>query len=548
MASQARTLSRESEETGSASLLTQDEDEEGTSEDEGPPVPKSFKSLLEELPAWVVPRSVQKFAKEHEDTASLRNFAGRALPLAYGVAIIEWSILPTFMILTRMTSQCADSDSGQATYDWWSWFMLLPVQLGIWMAELQCLRTIILPKWAVLKDFKLLCVPIPFYLWLVIMMVMSALHTTDLGADSAFVGTTWRGMSCPGAEKVTKLWDEAHAQSSHLFFMEGRLGVLGFTIFTWGLNYVASLWALVSTMPVGIGWDRVSYDLVNPDAKPSTEYATIWSTIWAAISLTDPRDCRQNHGAALMTMAESGGMAMVVDKDMDYAVLRAEVEYAKLKTRHGKEALDQIDKVSEQVLSQAKMTVLSVVMGALLANCWQLYTRIMLLAIHGSFPDSRKWIGQTRFGIMVPAITLTLRVVAASIVWVRCMGWERVLQKKLLKAQRELERELEDAHGERPSKTMSIITIVSPMVFITRRRNCCRLLMPAMVFLGGSLIIFLLILGICLMKYWCIEYCYKGGYSGIWLLSLWMKTGTGCLPMPQELLPKDNATMTTLLG
>mmetsp|Transcript_43793 Transcript_43793/g.115833 ORF Transcript_43793/g.115833 Transcript_43793/m.115833 type:complete len:353 (-) Transcript_43793:567-1625(-) len=352
---------------------------------------------------------------------------------------------------------------------------------------------------------------------------MSALHTTDIGADSAFVGTTWRGLSCPGAERVNTLWDAAHSSKISWQFMEGQLGVLGFTLFTWAMNYVSLIWALLSTVPVGEGWRTVSFDLVNPDDKASTEYVTIWSHIWAAIHRTKPDRCRQNHGAALMSLAEVGGMAMVVDKDLDYAFIRAEAEWTKLDDITAEDSEDRtdgdkqhvrkvIDNVSEQVLSQAKMTVLSVVMGALLANCWQLYTRIMLLSIHGSFADSRPWIRQTKISIMIGTLCLAIRVIVAIRVFVLFSRWDERLQKQLPKERAGCE-------------------------------NYGKQLKPLMAFLGGCIFLILVIVVVLALKLWNIDYCYESGYSGVWLVTLKLQSGKiGCLAMPDEL--KDN----TFLG
>mmetsp|Transcript_43794 Transcript_43794/g.115835 ORF Transcript_43794/g.115835 Transcript_43794/m.115835 type:complete len:344 (-) Transcript_43794:567-1598(-) len=343
---------------------------------------------------------------------------------------------------------------------------------------------------------------------------MSALHTTDIGADSAFVGTTWRGLSCPGAERVNTLWDAAHSSKISWQFMEGQLGVLGFTLFTWAMNYVSLIWALLSTVPVGEGWRTVSFDLVNPDDKASTEYVTIWSHIWAAIHRTKPDRCRQNHGAALMSLAEVGGMAMVVDKDMDYAFLRAELELSKPEDKEQNK--EQVQKNKEQVykdiLSQGRMAVFTIVTGTLLTGCWQLYTRIMLLSIHGSFADSRPWIRQTKISIMIGTLCLAIRVIVAIRVFVLFSRWDERLQKQLPKERAGCE-------------------------------NYGKQLKPLMAFLGGCIFLILVIVVVLALKLWNIDYCYESGYSGVWLVTLKLQSGKiGCLAMPDEL--KDN----TFLG
>eukprot|EP00930_Biecheleria_cincta_P086380 TRINITY_DN75681_c0_g1_i1.p1 TRINITY_DN75681_c0_g1~~TRINITY_DN75681_c0_g1_i1.p1 ORF type:complete len:555 (+),score=72.39 TRINITY_DN75681_c0_g1_i1:60-1667(+) len=397
------------------------------------------------IPDWACARSVLQLAAQAKNNTppfvSLRHTAGQALPSAFMNMLVLWIFYPCYLLLVVGVSDCGREDEetalGIPSYPWWCWCAVMPVLAVSLCLQLSCLRYITLPKQQVLNEFKKKGDALPsdrrnkalvnlgtrnYYFYLLRTVVLSSLHVVDVSTDSAFVGTIISAYSCSGGKLfgMERYWRETirHSVAARVLLTSWLPDFLSPCVILWAFGFVVPIYALVEALPVWSEWGKVDYEVaVSKPAK--TDYQTYGKKI---LGDTVP----QNHGAALMIVAEASGMHGIVHGDEDYAFNKAELE---LKSENKDKEL----KALEHVHSQAKRSVLRTLISGTCINCSQLNLQIIMLGLSCAITNKTPWdYLQIVLSICVGAAMTLLRIYEAlRIIRGLCNGWDERCQASI---------------------------------------------------------------------------------------------------------------------
>lgn len=186
--------------------------------------------------------------------------------------------------------------------------------------EFMCLRFVAFPKIQILKCNKLFgCIPVSFRTWWMVTTVLSVCAYTEFVTLGAFTGTMWHTVaSCDyGKNEVLTEWENIWDHS-----------ILGHTppfvltiLICWALKFIQLGFALVDALPVTSEVHRIDYEVCTDTER---QYVTTYPTL---THLAD--DEFQNHGAALMALAQANGMLTVFCDDLSYALRKAHLSWAR---------------------------------------------------------------------------------------------------------------------------------------------------------------------------------------------------------------------------
>lgn len=394
------------------------------------------------IPDWACARSVISLAAKAKNKTppfvSLRNTAGQTLPMAFMNMIVLWIFYPCYLILIAGVSECGTEDGEKAlgvpSYPWWCWAAVLPVVAVSNFLQLSCMRYIILPKQQVLKDFIDETPPgssalaqgskalarlgvRTYHFFLIRSMILSSLHVVDVATDSAFVGAIISAYRCAGGEspEMERYWEETlkHSVAARVLPTSWLPGLLVPCVCLWAFGFVVPIYAIFEAMPVWSEWGTIDYEVaLGDESKPAkTDYDTY-------------AHAQQNHGAALMIVAEASGMHGIVHRDEDYALKKAELEL--LNVENNRKEL----KALEHVQSQARRSVLRTSISGACINCSQLNLQIILLGLSCAITNKKPWdFLQMLLSIIVGAAMTLLRICeACKIIRGLCNGWDERCQ------------------------------------------------------------------------------------------------------------------------
>lgn len=249
-------------------------------------------------------------------------------PVLYGTLanVSFWLGIAVFVWFAERSCDC-DPNGGLATYNTgWLWFfffvVFLPIQL---ILEAVCCKYILYSLCQVTGPPKVMGRRLSFEAWTFTMLFLSVLSHMDTVSNGFFVATTLATHRCPRATGLTCMWKQVMNQSVFRFLPERVQEFADFhnvTLYCWAMVFFQPLHAIVVAYPI---------------AKPDKWWPWIWpwSVDWKPKMKTekDPNllntyrtllDPNQNHGAALMGVAEVARMASVTSRNRQYAVKRAE--------------------------------------------------------------------------------------------------------------------------------------------------------------------------------------------------------------------------------
>jgi len=271
---------------------------------------------LEDLPVWVKPHAVLQMAwAQYPKPLPLGMTAGAAIPLVWLSSTVLWSFYVGFFPMVASAGVCHNNSF--ATFPVWLYLAFVPALACAVGVEWLCLRLVVVPKWQVLRTGTVFSLRVPFRLWLAFAALNSLVSYFNFASLSAFTGTMLKTSHCPLGGKLMKLWAAVWAQSSLARVLDDPSPHFIFWVmFAWGLKLLTLLQAVADSLPcVSSTPCEVDYELCS---DPDKHYATKYTT------LSHPRKgSEQNHGAALMALAQANGMITVFSNDIEYALKKA---------------------------------------------------------------------------------------------------------------------------------------------------------------------------------------------------------------------------------
>lgn len=387
------------------------------------------------MPSWAYARSVgilvtKKLKEDPHGRAlvSLRSTAGQALPLAFMSMFVLWVFYPCHMFMVRGVSHCRDEGAdlalGVPAYPWWCWGSVLPVLAVCLSLQFFCMRYINLPKQQVLRGYTVLgCIKGKRIYTLFIMqsLMLSTLHMVDLASDSAFLGTILTSKHCRSGLALEHYWTITMGQSMFGLLLPAKFtpSLVLTTVFPWALNFLVLVFAFLEAMPVRSEMAKVDYEVALAENQPyKLEYAT-----YSRYILGD--ETKQNHGAAMMIVAEASGMSGIVHKDEEYAFKKAQFALDDGKHECELEAMEHVE-------SQARRSILRTLLGATLVNSSQLNIQVTILALSCAITHARpSKYPQLLLSIGVGAAMTAIRIVEACSIIKGLSPWYKVITDRL---------------------------------------------------------------------------------------------------------------------
>lgn len=359
------------------------------------------------LPRWIRPKTVDVLVRKHApDPVPLGVTAGQALTYAWLHAILLWTFVVFFVVVTWKTSTC---ESDFAKYHWVIWMAAAPVLLLGLSLEMFALSWVIVPKYQVLRQLTLPCkIPAPFAVWLVFQLIVSSTKFANFASDSAFLGTVLKAQGdsdrCGASDHLNDTWEKLWTAS-----MWGGLPCVPLTclcIVAWATNFVVFFFALGLSCPLSEVDYEVSFnDLTRaPLNSPSHHHhhlllsgeeqeqdppeaavehsnaqyagALLTADVRYVTEYKTPLLENQNHGAALMALAETNGMESVVWADLRYALRKAEMVLGKGCDNNS----------VEHVMSQVRRGCLRT-FGAIVTDAFQVNVQLTIFALRAVAND-----------------------------------------------------------------------------------------------------------------------------------------------------------------
>lgn len=283
-------------------------------------------------PSWAYSDNVADIAvaggsRNRGAALALRNVAGAAIPRAFVVMLMLWTFYPVFFVITLNSAVC--KENGFSTYPLRNWFAFAPIVLACYCLEFAAFRIAFVPLYQVLKEkiFLVFGRPLGFHLWFLKASCQSLLAYFSFATNSAFAGTAIATMDQAGecnrdfVDDLHEKWDKMMETA-----MFGIWQKIDWTptfhnviVFALSAQAIKLVLALCQTVPTQGFW-RVHYEYVldsrsneeESSRKKVVEYRTCLHREGVGGAL-------QNHGAALMALANANGLNTIFDCETKYA-------------------------------------------------------------------------------------------------------------------------------------------------------------------------------------------------------------------------------------
>jgi len=290
--------------------------------------------------------------------------AGEAIPLQWVVFMVKWGFFPCFVVLTYHSAECAPD--GYAYYSWWCWGALVPVQLACLGLEFICHRYICVPKYQVLRRFTVFNVEVRYAVWFGASLLMSALHSCNFAADSAFLGTFLRSQTCDGSDERQELWRYIVGSSFAGVIAKFVPDLQTMVILSWAASFLQLAYVLLESVPLCRDIMDVDYEVAtaNPNGGYKTQYAT-----------TLHQTVLQNHGSALFALADCNGAFLLISEELHFASMKAEMQHVAHQSK------DSFPFYIKHVMDQVSRGVFRTLLAGALSNGWQLNLQITIFTI-----------------------------------------------------------------------------------------------------------------------------------------------------------------------
>jgi len=277
---------------------------------------RRFLKELTGLPHWSYLKRVKELADRfaEKDTPSavpLGVVAGLAIPLQFVVLMMRLGFFPCFAVLIFSAASC-ESGSPQAVYPWWAWGAVFPVQVACLGLEYICHRYTVVSTYQVLGEFRIFFFgAVSYRMWFAYSVLQSIFASGDMAADSAFLGIFLRSKIC-AAEDSEEEW-HAWIEANHGAAVAAWMPSLTTLVFVgWASVLFEIVWVLLQTIPL----IEVDYEIANENE--ASGYITKYPTVLKR---------EQNHGSALVALAECNNAQLLASTDCHYAKARAQWQY-----------------------------------------------------------------------------------------------------------------------------------------------------------------------------------------------------------------------------
>lgn len=241
--------------------------------------------------------------------------AGQAIPLVFIATILLWGSLVAYTLLSLGTYDCGGVDRlphyRAPTLD-----VAVPVILACCCIELLCWRYIVVSKYQVLRQFKIIVFPVRCRLWFAFSLAKSGLKYYQFVSVGNFFGTTLAMGHCAAGGGLFEAWEITMNQSSLAWLPYWDKWFPRFTTviyFCMAMILLQLIFALAQSIPMEPC--KVDYEWCIEEGRT---YQTRYKTLCHRSD-----DEPQNHGAALMSLCEANGMALIVFDDLTYALSKA---------------------------------------------------------------------------------------------------------------------------------------------------------------------------------------------------------------------------------
>lgn len=296
---------------------------------------------------------------------------GPAVRYAFGALfsnLVFFSIVP---LLAYFRSSC-DGKSFAVCDDWPLYVLLVIFGFILLLVQWRCVRFVILPQIDItqaFKDYSLLSFSFskrPFVIWFLVMSIFTCLSQMDTMTNGEALGKMMATAHCVEENDEHVLREAAVAAYGSFAVAHGPMLLL----LLYALALLQPLYGIVSCMPIERGVDFV----VGMDSEDKQ----------LKITFKTMADGKQNHGAALMILAEITRMEAVVFKNLNYAQCKMDLWWGE-RSEGWEERYLHLAKV------EVKRSIARFITIGLAQNAVQTYVQIVWLGLSAAATEEVDW-------------------------------------------------------------------------------------------------------------------------------------------------------------
>lgn len=341
-----------------------------------------------------------------------------------------------------------------------------------------------------------------FYKWAFTMIVFSVLNHMDVATNGFFLATTMSAPSCDNMDELDQLWRQVLEQSafSHLGPEAlGKMTIANIAFWFWTLTFLQPLIAFMVSFPL---FEAKTWQLMSPWSvtyKPAMNNGSYVPKV----TYRTLHDDRQNHGNALMAVAEVARMGAVTYRDLEFAMSKFKLALQVLKVEPTQKRALECLHHSHGLYQRSTFRFF---FQGFLESSLQLQLQVTLLGIQrAATGDRMRAVEDT--GIIATFNSLnhqTLFTIGVSLL----MAIKRVIDvRALFVAAKAISEETKN----NDLTDCTIRDVVSEYYAILTRQIYC--------YLGTT--VFIMSLAYAFAKYWAVFYC----QSSLWNLALYPPNG-----------------------
>jgi len=279
-----------------------------------------------------------EIAKTKAEGVTLYDVSASALRWVYPVSLFLWlGALAMPYIGLHFSPVCQTLHQPFAHYDFWKcWGVFFVIWCVAMLAEFKALKLVIIPYsqtfvrpsdgryFEGVFGRKMRCKG-----YLLLIGLVTAVSKLDLPSNGLMVAKVWRTNQCAGEEShAAKIWREVISTS--IVQSIPHSDNLEYSIwFVWGLMFLQAFGSLLTGVPCwcyDYAGQPISYEYLKACNGSGYYTFTLWlNKLRRWICCMDPlhQDALARHADCLMTVAFNSRMVSLVDKNLQYILIRA---------------------------------------------------------------------------------------------------------------------------------------------------------------------------------------------------------------------------------
>eukprot|EP00928_Gymnodinium_smaydae_P088869 TRINITY_DN7290_c2_g1_i1.p1 TRINITY_DN7290_c2_g1~~TRINITY_DN7290_c2_g1_i1.p1 ORF type:complete len:699 (-),score=156.37 TRINITY_DN7290_c2_g1_i1:106-2157(-) len=291
-------------------------------------------------PAWAVNDRVWNFVARWREAGNngpvpLGCVCGRGVLWGYAANLLVWPAYVLFALSAYLSLQCG-TDGDLPTYDNRLWAVFAVVLVVLLFIEMKATSYAIFCQVQAIGQISFLGFPLTFAAWARLMLILSTLAHMDICSNGFFAATAFGAdsLACIGSvKKMDPIWATVIEQSKFLRHLPPDwLTIPRLAATFWALSFAQPIYAIAVAFPLfePAKWRPLFFwnvtwkpDMKDSNHTPKLNYGTLV-------------DARQNHGNALMAVADVARMGAVTFQDEEFAMAKYFLSLDKLRrTQNG---------------------------------------------------------------------------------------------------------------------------------------------------------------------------------------------------------------------